>query len=276
MALFFIMPLTSKANEVVIKEGDTLSKIADEYNVSVRAIMDANGIYNADTILDGQRIKLPINSQAKEKVVSYKTHTIEAGQTINNIAKIYRVDPLDIIKLNNIKNPNLISIGEVINLPNEAININIPTENKSDFHIVLKGDTLSSISNLYNISLEEIIKANKIINPNSLRVGSRITLNSNYQDKYNQRSLDVKDPKSNLIEWNDFGPLKINWSGWKKVNGSFVTPAIHKNGKPLFVAIHCPTSKINWRPPNGKWSEWLTPNNDFEFNLLDAICENSI
>ena len=142
MVLLCIIPLASKAKEVVIKEGDTLSKIATDYGITVREIMDINGIFNSDSIMRGQKIKLPLSAKTKEEKIHYKTHTVQPGETITKIASLYKVKYLDIINLNKIQNPNLISIGDVIDLPHKSITIK---ESKPDFHIVVKGDTLSSI-----------------------------------------------------------------------------------------------------------------------------------
>lgn len=51
-----------------------------------------------------------------------------------------------------------------------------PSETTDKIHIVSKGDTLSKIAMLYNISVLEICQENKIKNPNSIQPGDRIKL----------------------------------------------------------------------------------------------------
>ncbi len=48
----------------VVQRGETLSEIAIQYQVSVRAIVEANGLTNANLIVVGQRLIIPLSGQA--------------------------------------------------------------------------------------------------------------------------------------------------------------------------------------------------------------------
>jgi LysM repeat protein len=50
-------------------------------------------------------------------------------------------------------------------------------------HVVMKGETLTSIAKHYNISLPELLKANKDINDRKLQIGQSINLPPNAQPK---------------------------------------------------------------------------------------------
>ncbi|KGG11313.1 putative LysM domain [Prochlorococcus marinus str. LG] len=241
--------------------------------------MDTNGIYNADNLKVGQKIKLPKDASKVNDIASF-THTVTAGQSIAKISDIYEVNELDIIKLNNIKDANILLLGQVLKLPKSAKKTALDNSNKLDFHILKRGETLYKVSRIYNIPVKKIIAFNKIISPNRLKPGAKLIL----EDAQNSAALtnkgnDVNDHnfwnssgKSEPYEWRNFGPLKINWSNWKTINGSKVAPAINKEGQPLFLAINCNSTKINWSGSNGKWNRWLTPKNDFEFSLFDELC----
>ncbi|MDD3694005.1 MAG: peptidoglycan DD-metalloendopeptidase family protein [Candidatus Pacebacteria bacterium] len=70
-----------------VHEGDTLSEIAEYFDVSTNTIRWENNI-NGNTIKKGQELKiLPITGVR---------HTIKSGDTLTKIAKEYGVDPLDI------------------------------------------------------------------------------------------------------------------------------------------------------------------------------------
>lgn len=51
----------------VVKSGDVLGKIARTYGVSQRAIMEANGLKNANNIRIGQKLKIPAKTPAKKE-----------------------------------------------------------------------------------------------------------------------------------------------------------------------------------------------------------------
>jgi LysM repeat protein len=50
-------------------------------------------------------------------------------------------------------------------------------------HVVMKGETLTSIAKHYNIALPELLKANKDINDRKLQIGQTISLPPNAQAK---------------------------------------------------------------------------------------------
>lgn len=50
-------------------------------------------------------------------------------------------------------------------------------------HVILKGETLTSIAKHYNISLADLLKANKDINERKLQIGQSISLPANVQTK---------------------------------------------------------------------------------------------
>ena len=75
---FFLIQAPYYSQEIIVKEGDTLSKIAARYKVTVRSIMDSNQIYNGDSLKAGDKISLPINAVKVD------------DEIIKNRLKIYR------------------------------------------------------------------------------------------------------------------------------------------------------------------------------------------
>ncbi len=98
-----------------IKRGDTLSEIAVRYNTTVNAIANANNIKNPNLIYAGEVITIPSGSSggAPQAAVYY---TVRSGDTLWAIANRYGTTVAKIAADNNIKNPNLIYIGEVIKI----------------------------------------------------------------------------------------------------------------------------------------------------------------
>ncbi len=98
-----------------IKRGDTLSEIAVRYNTTVNAIANANNIKNPNLIYAGEVITIPSGSSggAPQAAVYY---TVRSGDTLWAIANRYGTTVAKIDADNNIKNPNLIYVGEVIKI----------------------------------------------------------------------------------------------------------------------------------------------------------------
>lgn len=98
----------------IVQRGDTLSRIARQYGVTVQAILNINpSITNPNRIFIGQVIR--IMSGPSSGII---THTVQRGDTLSRIAKQYGVTVQAILNVNpQITNPNRIFPGQVITIP---------------------------------------------------------------------------------------------------------------------------------------------------------------
>jgi LysM repeat protein len=95
-----------------VKEGDSLSEIAEEYGVSTKTILWANDIRDAGTIRTGDElIILP---------VSGVQHKVASGETLQSIAKKYGSDVSDIALYNGISETKGLIAGSEIIVPGGA------------------------------------------------------------------------------------------------------------------------------------------------------------
>jgi LysM repeat protein len=106
-----------------VKRGDTLTKIANRYNMNVSALARANGISNASHIMVGQVICIPqiwgnrsSSGHGPSGGNSRHVHVVKAGDTLSQIAKYYGTSMRSLMQINNIKNPNKIYVGQRIRL----------------------------------------------------------------------------------------------------------------------------------------------------------------
>lgn len=103
-----------------VHSGETLSGIAAERGVSLSALLRANPqIRNPDLIYPGQQIHLPGGSAAGNG--GGGTHTVRSGETLSGIAAERGVSLPALIRANpQVRNPDLIHPGQVLNLPGGA------------------------------------------------------------------------------------------------------------------------------------------------------------
>lgn len=93
----------------VIKRGDTLTKIAKMFGVTVKQLVEWNNIKNPDRIYAGERLII--------KQPAYIYHIVVRGDTLTKIAREYNTSIAKILELNpTIKNPNLILVGQRIRI----------------------------------------------------------------------------------------------------------------------------------------------------------------
>jgi LysM repeat protein len=105
-------------------------------------------------------------------VAVFSSHyTVKRGDTLSEIAQNHNVSLSDLISLNNLSNPDLIFPGQSIKIPGK--------DGKSDvIHVVARGDTISRIAATYKASVTVIVSANKISNPDIIRIGQEILVPS--------------------------------------------------------------------------------------------------
>ena len=107
---FEIDHLRKEVKEYIIQQGDTLSSIANRFDVSLNTILWANNLTKKSLIKPGQKlIILP---------VSGIIHNVRKGDTLGGIAQKYKADVDEIIVFNEISREGDIYIGDILIVPN--------------------------------------------------------------------------------------------------------------------------------------------------------------
>lgn len=158
-------PDTSNSIYYIVKKGDTLTRIALWYNTTVEELVRLNNIKDPNLIYIGQRLLISVSDDPnKQKEVKY---TVKRGDTLYRIANRYGITVNEIVELNNIKNPNLIYVGQILRIPlNNSINQTQPV-----YYRVRRFDRLWRIAKRYGTTVNNIARLNGIINPNLIYVG---------------------------------------------------------------------------------------------------------
>lgn len=149
-----------------VKSGDTLGEIATDFGINYLDLANWNNISNPNIISVGQVLKFnSSNSSNNDKYI------VKSGDTLGGIASKFNTTVQELCNLNNIENPNLIYIGQILNIRNN---------NNSDFagvyHTVLEGEYLGLIANKYNTTVNSICSLNNINNPNLIYVGQNLRI----------------------------------------------------------------------------------------------------
>lgn len=101
----------------VVQAGDTLYAIALRYHTTVAALKKLNGLAT-DTILVGQKLAVPSAESAAS--VPTSSYIVQPGDTLYRIALRYGTTMRALGQLNGVPNPNLISVGQALAIPNSA------------------------------------------------------------------------------------------------------------------------------------------------------------
>lgn len=112
-------PTSEEISIYVVREGDTLSQIAEMFNVTVNTIKWGNNI-SSNTLKAGETlIILPISGVK---------HTVAKGDTVESLAKKYKGDAKEITVYNNLIEGSSLAIGSVIIIPDGEV---VPSSNSS-------------------------------------------------------------------------------------------------------------------------------------------------
>jgi membrane-bound lytic murein transglycosylase D len=159
--------LTSESITHQIQSGETIIAISESYGVSVDDIKRWNNL-KSSKIIAGKSLIIYSNgnghSEVKNTTVTKNTtkstvHKVKKGETIGGIAIKYNVSISSLQQLNNISGNKIIA-GQELKIPGSLDN-NSSSLNDG-YHVVESGETLYSIANKYNTSIQKIKKLNNL------------------------------------------------------------------------------------------------------------------
>jgi N-acetylmuramoyl-L-alanine amidase len=175
---------------VTVRPGDTLTAIAKRHGVSVRTIVDLNGLPDPNRIFPGQQLRIGTDAGAAAPApvaepapaATATTHVVARGENLTRIARHYGVSVAAIVAANGIANPNRIVGGQRLSIPGAppqpgaAVAQRAPAVATGATHVVARGENLTRIGRHYGVSVAAIVAANGIANPSRIFPGQRLSI----------------------------------------------------------------------------------------------------
>ena len=96
---------------VVVKPGETLSEIADRNGVSLKRLMQANGLTDPSKLAIGQSLVIPGGRQGSSRG---GTITVRDGDTLSGIADRAGISVNRLMRLNGISDPDKLTLGQTL------------------------------------------------------------------------------------------------------------------------------------------------------------------
>ncbi len=170
-----------------VKKGDTLYRIAKNNSVTVKELMQANGLEEGQGLSIGQELVIPRGDKAgkgrkettetreakdPEKSTKSRTHVVEKGDTLKAVALRYDTTVDALMEANDIRNARTIQPGMVLKVPAKGLK---PSPRPVQY-TVKKGDTLWGISKRFDVSIEDVRKWNKLKPTASIQPGDELTI----------------------------------------------------------------------------------------------------
>jgi len=222
-----------------VKSGETLSDISEKYGVTVAELRLKNDIKgdklkrrqklkikDEETILIVQAVQPVVNNpvevaesrqvnheqakavQNKDIAQSNSSHSVQKGETLFSISRIYNISVDELKKINNILKGKIhpgqkLQISQPVEIAKNETPLRVEESSKSITHKVVAGESLSSISKAYNIPVDELKKTNSITNAN-IHPGQELKVTqvaeSKIQPAYAERPNKKQESKVSDIE----------------------------------------------------------------------------
>ncbi|MEW1979838.1 LysM peptidoglycan-binding domain-containing protein [Citricoccus sp. NPDC079358] len=183
------------ASSYTVKAGDTLSHIAVRHDLSLSALLKANGLSASTIIHPGQKITLPgsapsssTSGQTASSGTTAQTYTVKAGDTLSHVAVRHDLALSSLLTANGLSASSIIYPGQKLKLSGGATvapassggstagasTTGASTTAKT--YTVVSGDTLYGISSRHGVSLSTLLKANGIAASSTIYPGQKLKL----------------------------------------------------------------------------------------------------
>ena len=161
------------------------------------------------------------------------THTVAAGENLYRIGLRYGISWMAIANANNLTNPNILTVGQVLNLPGASTPTPTPTPSPQTetTYIVQAGDNLYRIGLRFGISWVQIAEANGLVNPNMIKVGNELKIPVNTPGPAPQFSHVVKQGETLFLISLQYG---VAWPAIAEAN-NLASPYVIYVGQTLVI-----------------------------------------
>jgi len=151
-------------NTYVVQKGDSLYSIANKLGTTVSELKKENNL-TSNTLQIGEVLRIPTKEiyEGEENV-----YIVQKGDTLYSIAAANNTTVDELKKTNNLTS-NILSTGQLLKIPSALL--------PESTYIVKKGDSLYSIANKYNTTVDELKRINNLTS-NILSIGQVLKLPS--------------------------------------------------------------------------------------------------
>lgn len=151
-------------NTYVVQKGDSLYSIANKLGTTVSELKKENNL-TSNTLQIGEVLRIPTKEiyEGEENV-----YIVQKGDTLYSVAMANNTTVDELKKANNLTS-NILSTGQLLKIPSALL--------PESTYIVKKGDSLYSIANKYNTTVDELKRINNLTS-NILSIGQILKLPS--------------------------------------------------------------------------------------------------
>ena len=181
----------------VVRKGDTLTKIAHRFHVSVLQLMQENQLKNKNKLRVGQVLAIPQGGSSAAPPLSgeVEPYRVAKGDTLSKIAKRFQISLFELQQMNGFDRDATLSIGQMILVPKSA---SASFASEDGIYSVQKGDTLGKIAKKFGTTVAKLREQNHL-KSDMIYVGQKL---------YLSRIAPVKEKSSHTSAKSDAAPIE--------------------------------------------------------------------
>jgi murein DD-endopeptidase MepM/ murein hydrolase activator NlpD len=156
ISILIIQPVAAQASGpmYIVQSGDTLSSIANRFNVSLNELLDANPTVDPNLLAQGQQIVIP----GLEGITGIlDTEVIAFGDSLRSLSRRTQVSDEHLIKLNRLVSPTELYVGISLIIPKQEGQTDIRTRTNIGL-----GESLLELAVKQNTDLWQLAETNKL------------------------------------------------------------------------------------------------------------------
>jgi len=179
-----------------VKNGETISEIAEQYNTTLRSIREANNL-RGNTIRAGSHLMIPVatkpltaytqsadarrtEKQNRKRAENRIDHIVKSGDSFWSIGQKYGVGTRNLAAWNGMAPRDTLSIGQTLVV---WTNNDVPPQTATGKSLTRKlnytvrnGDSLYLIASRFRVSINDLVRWNNIDKSKILRPGQKLTM----------------------------------------------------------------------------------------------------
>ena len=198
-----------------VKAGDSLSKLARRYGLSVTQLAQINGISPLRWLYSGQQLRLPVSPTSVQasrplapvsaagriNLEEFQRYTVQPGDTLTRLAKQHGISLSRLMSVNGLSLARWLYVGQVLLVPREAeateiqpaqhpalpvpalqpappVSAMVPGHLHGAVHTVQTGQSLKDVAGMYGANHAAIAKLNNLANNSILEAGQALRIPS--------------------------------------------------------------------------------------------------
>lgn len=181
-----------------VQSGDSLTTVANKYNLSLTQVADLNGLSTTAGLFVGQKLKLsgdpvkakqvePSETQSNDRSVGKDIHVVKSGETIASIAKKYHLQVSFLTELNGLSRHSNLRVGQRLKIDGDLSTKESHVKEKQEVsarttastkdteaYTVRAGESLNAIASRTGVSVQELAALNNLNARSGLQRGQSI------------------------------------------------------------------------------------------------------